>query len=149
MFLQQLVLLFQDDGELSQVRDDGWGRCDGITATVRQPLLAHHVPVAVQLTVPAVQLPPVQSAALLHGSGRRGQHGTRVASPTGRHELALPTAPSGRPDQAVSRAAAEASQGAAHPTPYERLHGLGQGGAQEAGRREPRPPQRRSQQDVR
>lgn len=149
MFLQGFVFLFQDDGEFPQVRDDGWGRCDGIPAAARQPLLAQHVAVSVQLAVPAVQLAPVQSATLLHGAGRRGQHGARVAGPAGRHELALPAAPPRRADQAVARAAAEASQGAADPAAHERLHGLGQGGAQEAGRREPRPPQRRSQQDAR
>lgn len=149
MFLQRLVFLFQYDGEFPQIRDDGRGRCDGVAAAARQPLLAQHVTVPVQLAFPAVQLAPVQSAALLYGAGRRGQHGARVAGPAGRHELALPAAPSRHPDQAVARAAAEASQGAAHTTAHERLHGLGQGGAQEAGRREPRPPQRRSQQDVR
>lgn len=71
VLLQVLVILFQDDGELPQVGDDGWGRCDGVSSAVRQPLLTHHVTFAVQLSLAVVQLTPspVQSAALLHGSG--------------------------------------------------------------------------------
>lgn len=141
----------QDDGELPKVGDDG-SRRDGVATGVGQPLHS----VAVQLAVTPVQLAPLQPAPLLHGAGGPGgacvADAARGAPPPGRgHELAggqpLPAPPGLRlaRHQDVTGPAAEAGEGAAHPTAHERLHGLGQGGAQETGRREPRLAQRRPQ----
>lgn len=63
------------------------------------------------------------------------RHGRRTAVATGCQNDAATTA--------------EGGQGAADPQTDECVHGVGQGGAQKVGRREPRLAQRRSQQDAR